>query len=108
MNRKGKVRSPTRVVNLGRPRILLFEAKQAEYRPIMQDPWLAANASARRNVGDLMAAELAEHIVHNGYKANRARIGVLMAEAAKAIDRGDNDRARSLHGEVRSLLSKLR
>lgn len=107
MTAGAKVKSPTRVFNLGRPRILLIEAKQAEYRPVMQDPWLAANASARRNVC-LMAAELVEHIVHNGYNANRARIGVLMQDAARAIDQSDADRARSLHGEVRSLLSKLR
>ncbi|WP_342163156.1 hypothetical protein [Methylobacterium sp. SD21] len=53
-------------MNLGRPRIPLIEAKQAEYRPVMHDPWVAAIASARRNVGNLMAAELASHIVHNG------------------------------------------
>ena len=36
VNGRSKVKNPTRVVNLGRPRILLISVPKATYRPILQ------------------------------------------------------------------------
>lgn len=114
VNRRGKVKAPTRMVNLGRPRILLIEARQAEYRPIMQDPWVAANASARRNVNDLMARELAENIRHEGYRSGQGRLNAILSQMEGASRRGEYDReglglarGRALRAEATRLLDVL-
>ncbi|ACB80045.1 hypothetical protein C0214_11010 [Methylobacterium sp. DM1] len=106
-DRRGKMKSPTRMVNLGRPRILLIEARQAEYRPIMQDPWVAANASARRNVNDLMARELAENIRHAGFKSYTGRLAALKAQAEQARARGDLTRSAHLHQDMSDLAKAM-
>ncbi|SDM67713.1 hypothetical protein SAMN05216360_10384 [Methylobacterium phyllostachyos] len=88
VNSKGKVKSPTRVVNLGRPRILLVSIPKAEYRPILQDPFEAAVASARRNVADLMASQLAENIRHQGYSPS-GRLETIIGQMQAASARGE-------------------
>lgn len=55
-----------------------------------------------------MAKQLAENIIHRGYRENRARIGVLMQQADRAINQGQNDRAGALMSEARGILSRLR
>lgn len=107
VNGRGKVKTPTRMVNLGRPRILLIETRQAEYRPIMQDPWVAANASARRNVNDLMARELAESIRHAGFKSYTGRVAALRAQAEQARARGDLTRSAHLHQDMSDLAKAM-
>ncbi|WP_331295489.1 hypothetical protein [Methylobacterium hispanicum] len=112
-NRRGKLKDPYRVVNLGRPRILLVSIPKAEYRPIMQDPFEAAVASARRNVADLMASQLAENIRHQHYSPS-GRLETILGQMEAASRRGEYDqegpglsRGRALMTETRRLLDVL-
>lgn len=69
INAKGKVKTLPKVVNLGRPRILMVEIPRAEYRPVMQRPFEDAVGQAQRGVADLMATELAENLRHRGWRS---------------------------------------
>lgn len=100
INGKGKVKDPTKVVNLDRPRILLIELPHADYQPIMQRPFESAVAEARRAIPDLMAAELANNIRHAGRKATDARIATLKAQLDAANARGDITRAAHISQEM--------
>ncbi|WHQ68632.1 hypothetical protein [Methylorubrum extorquens] len=115
VNKRGKVKSPTKVINLGRPRILLISIPRAEYRPVMQDPWVAANAAARRNVADLMAGELAENIRHQGAKAAKGRLRTVLDQMEAAGARGEYApgsrglaRGRALRTEANRLLETIK
>ncbi|MFJ7441074.1 hypothetical protein ACIQW5_25850 [Methylorubrum thiocyanatum] len=111
---RGKAKTVSRVVNLGRPRILLVSIPKAEYRPVMQGSFEDAVAAARRNVADLMAAELANNIAHQGYKSGQGRLNAILSQMEGASARGEYDRegpglarGRALRAEANRLLDAL-
>lgn len=100
-------------MNLGRPRILLVSIPHAEYRPILQDPFEAAVASARRGVADLMASQLAENIRHQGY-SHSGRLEAIIGQMEAASARGEYkqegpglSRGRALRTEANRLLDAM-
>lgn len=114
VNGRGKAKTVSRVVNLGRPRILLVSIPKAEYRPVMQGSFEDAVAAARRNVADLMASELANTIAHQGYRSGQGRLNAILSQMEGTSARGEYDRegpglarGRALRAEANRLLDAL-
>jgi hypothetical protein len=108
------MKTPTKMVNLGRPRIFLVSIPKAEYRPVMQGSFGDAVAAARRNVADLMASELANTIAHQGYKSGQGRLNAILSQMEGASRRVEYDReglglarGRALRAEATRLLDVL-
>lgn len=113
-DRRGKMKTPTKTVNLGRPRIFLVSIPKAEYRPVMQGSFEDAVAAARRNVADLMASELANTIAHHGYKSGQGRLNAILSRMEGASRRLEYDRegpglarGRALRAKATRLLDVL-